>query len=516
MHPTYFLTTTLVTLLSIALCTAQITQPDRVELASLSEAVNFQVVPVGTAGAMTFYMDKETKGEKIRTWVFKKLNTDLQEEWTKNIDVERSKDYVNTAFNEGKLYVLFQDYRNGEYQMLMADAAADHVELTSYDALKKFRILEFVISGDMLFASGFHKMKPALVSFHLRTKESTLYDLEAYGKRVSIEDLQVDEASKEVTVCLENYNKKTKTRNFIVKNLTRGADSGSEFTFSSLTEEKWLLNATIKQLKDNAKLIIGTYSNKKRGGSQGVYIAKYVDGAQQFMKYYSFTEFSNFFAYLNEKQQLRVDKAIEKKKEEGKELNLNYRLLVHNIIEQDDRYLFIGEAFYPQYHTETHTEYRTESYNTYSNGKTQTQTRTVPVTVTKQVFDGFRFTHAVVAGFTAQGDKLWDNCFEIWDVLTRSLKEQVKVDVSGDKVGMVYVLGNQLVSKYVEGDTVVEGKKKTLYETGQDGDKLRYTIGNIEPWYDNYFLAWGFQNIKNESGEKDTKRKVYFANKIAY
>lgn len=47
--------------------------------------------------------------------------------------------------------------------------------------------------------------------------------------------------------------------------------------------------------------------------------------------------------------------------------------------------------------------------------------------------------------------------------------------------------------------------------------KVKRSFSNINHWYDNYFIAFGKQKIKNKE-EKDAKkkRKVYFFTKLRY
>jgi hypothetical protein len=50
-----------------------------------------------------------------------------------------------------------------------------------------------------------------------------------------------------------------------------------------------------------------------------------------------------------------------------------------------------------------------------------------------------------------------------------------------------------------------------------DNDKVRFASSEIYFWYDNYFLSYGVQRIKNTKDD-DVKRKrnVLFVNKITF
>lgn len=493
---------------------AQDKQPERVEIATVEEAIDFNVVPVGKNGLLAFYIDKSTKGDDNRTWVFKKFNTDLKEQWTKTYSVDKKKQFNSSDFNNGNLYLLFDDYRNGDISIIIINTATD--QLTEYnDELEdKFRVESFKVNADVAYFNGYLKHKPQLFDIDLKTKKRRSYDIEAYGKHVYMDNMEFDEQSSSINLSVTVMDKKD--RRYIVKSI--GSDqTDHDFTLGVTAEDKWLLNASVRNLDGGRQLVIGTYSKAKGGGSQGVYMAKFNAGQREFIKFYSFIDFENFLKYLPEKAQERVEKRIEKQKEKGKDPSVSYRLLVHDIIVKNGEYIFIGEAYYPVYHSEPHTTTRVETYSTVgAGGQTTSQTRTVTVTEYRQVFDGFRFTHALVAGFDEQGTKKWDNCFEMGDIQTYSLREKIKIDQAGDKTGMAYVIGNRIVSKYIDGNKVVEGKTAELYKTMQSGDKLKATYSTIEAWYDHYFIGWGYQRIRNTDNADKVLRKVYFANKFGY
>src|SRR5690606_31095835 len=61
------------------------------------------------------------------------------------------------------------------------------------------------------------------------------------------------------------------------------------------------------------------------------------------------------------------------------------------------RYVLVAEAYHATYYTHT--------YTTYVNGVNQTHY--------SRVFNGYKYTHAVVLGLDQFGKKLWDHCFEM-------------------------------------------------------------------------------------------------------
>ena len=83
---------------------------------------------------------------------------------------------------------------------------------------------------------------------------------------------------------------------------------------------------------------------------------------------------------------------------------------------------------------------------------------------------------------------------------------------------MTYSYENELRTKVLKQGEILEGESYTdvalKYESdnssGRDQNKSA-----LEPWYDDWFLAYGIQRIKNTSNlESDDNRRVFYINKF--
>jgi len=229
----------------------------------------------------------------------------------------------------------------------------------------------------------------------------------------------------------------------------------------------------------------------------------------QKIKYYNYADLENFFNYMRAKRRNRVSKRIERKRISGKKIKFNYRLLVHDIIKDGDQYVMVGEAFYPKYSSSS-------GYTSYTGAHTNFS---YPGNY-GMYFVGYRYTHAVVVGFNDKGEVLWDNSFEIDNVLSYNLDQFVHVDSNEERIVLLYLYENEIRTKIIKGNEVLEGESAENIQLSFDDDKLRNEsmgIESLEPWYKNNFYAYGTQNIKNE---KDTgvklNRRVFYVNKVRY
>lgn len=176
--------------------------------------------------------------------------------------------------------------------------------------------------------------------------------------------------------------------------------------------------------------------------------------------------------------------------------------MLHDVIEHDSLFYFIGEGFYEDYHMVTNTYY--DYYGR-------------PVPVTYSVFDGYRYFNAFISCYNEKGDKIWDNGMEIFNILTFDLKKRVIAYFTGNETVLAYNHNGNISAKIIRGSEVVEGVEHYPVETTFVNDKIiEDTKSNIVPWYDNYFIAYGFQTIRNNSLIKNNKRTVFYINKVSF
>ena len=72
-------------------------------------------------------------------------------------------------------------------------------------------------------------------------------------------------------------------------------------------------------------------------------------GGEEWRRTTSFSDLDRFFDYLPERRQERVERRAKRKKAQGTDLKLGYLLNLHDVVEQGDALLVIGEAYYPEY-----------------------------------------------------------------------------------------------------------------------------------------------------------------------
>ena len=87
----------------------------------------------------------------------------------------------------------------------------------------------------------------------------------------------------------------------------------------------------------------------------------------------------------------------------------------------------------------------------------------------------------------------------------------------GDDIILTYSNDGEIASKVIRGNEVIENKDYTPIQTSYNNDKvISDNNSDMEYWYDNYFISYGYQRIKNTSIESKSKRTVFYFNKISF
>tara|TARA_R110000868_G_scaffold9097_5_gene46014 strand:+ start:20 stop:979 length:960 start_codon:yes stop_codon:yes gene_type:complete len=317
--------------------------------------------------------------------------------------------------------------------------------------------------------------------------------------------MQANTSANEVYLFVQGINSKKSSEMFFlvltdgkIKTPAQKIDKTNDFNIISISASK---------INDAEYIITGTYGEKSNYASVGLFFGKIENKKVDFLKFFNFLEFKDFLTYLPEKRQAKIERKKERKKKQGKEMTIDYNIASHNIIKTPEgNYIFLGEAFYPTY--------RTETYTTFVNGQSVTQTR--------QVFDGYQYTHAMISKFSPKGELIWDRLFKMYASYKPFYIKRF-ITLYGDSensLNMAFVDSKKINTKsinYINGEILKEENSDEI-ETGWEGDETKKGITHMEYWYENYFIVYGNQVIKNKGDDKNKKgkRKVFFVSKVAY
>lgn len=468
----------------------------------------FQVVSAGERGLMLFRdTDEYDKGGSI--WEFIHVDPDLNEVFEVAHNIKEEYNYSGFAHFDDKFYLLFTNYRYKERNLVMYQVDLNNGLIVEIKIRNLIPILltEFEVTDQAALFGGYYNYRPVVVHFDFeRERAFVLPGL--YNNKSELVQLNINDDGT-YSVVTSEFVKKVNT--VIIRNFDFRGQQISELTLTP-GEGKNLTSGRTVLGDDNRMVMVGAYSNRRQTDyTRGLYLANIDNFGEYDIDYYNYGDLDNFFSYMKAGRQKRVSEKIKRRRVKGKRLRFNYRLMVHDIIKQDDTYVLLGEAYYPKY-TANYSSMRifdpVNARNTRSNY------------YDGGVFEGYRYTHAVVIGFDANGKLLWDNSFEINDVITFNLRQFVHATPMEDMIVLQYLFENVIRTKIIQGDEVLEGKSvedvklKFTHDVVQDNN---FREGGLDEWYDDYLVAYGIQRIKNTRDEGvKLNRKVFFVNKIKY
>jgi len=486
---------------------AVILQPNRIEFELARDASEFFVVSGEENGIMVV---EETKvGVKPRgsLWKVHLVDTTLKINWTKNIVLPPDGSLIGFEYSDKNFYFLFTKDKFRTEDLLVYKIGTDSSDIITHEITTVFpvQISHFEALGETILLAGYSNFRPVVITYDLNDRVPRVVP-GFYDNRNNLLDLVIDDESRLFTVVMSER-MKSKKFTVRVKTFTEKGDLIQDNLIDP-GEKKSLLDAASTTFAGGLQYLAGSHSKKSPQYSQGFYLSKFVNGQQQFNKYYPFAELSNFFEHLKPKREKRIKNRIARKRERGKTKRFSYRLLIHEILERDGEYIMIGEAYYPRYNYSSSGSSFGPNNTAFSPG------------FSNPFFLGYKYTHAVVVAFDPNCNLLWDHTFKIEDIQTYTLDENVVVSASSEGVILMYLEENEIRSKVVKGNEVVEGRTFNPVRLSFESDELRNKNPNVEGlerWYDETLFAYGEHSIQNPNKVAGrTFRKVFYINKVQY
>ena len=106
---------------------------------------------------------------------------------------------------------------------------------------------------------------------------------------------------------------------------------------------------------------------------------------------------------------------------------------------------------------------------------------------------------------------------ETRDLIGSDLSPKVVVKPEGDKFLIAYSAAGGIGSKVIRNAETTGKPEFSKLDSKYPDDKLiSETRNGLIPWYDNYFLCYGFQEIKNVALESNNKRFVFYLMKVKF
>lgn len=478
-------------------------QPDRYEIKLANQEPGFRVASASSDGLVLHRFVRSNQDNFLELI---RLDTTFHEMWQGSINIDRSMIFVGGLARDSYVYFLFHSISTKAFELIRMDHDDGQYRTYSVNGFIRFSATEFRVTKQALLIGGYFNRVPLVLYYDLTAHQSRILPglLNEDGELTQVKVFEDD--SFQVLISGRNY-KKQKT--IWIKNYRPDGTLIDNYTLEPEENVGFIFGRSTRSVND-MQILSGVYGHRNSEYSRGLFITSIDPTGLQQTKYYNFGDLENFFNYMKAKRSNRIKERIERRKIRGKKVKFNYRFLIHEVIEHDDQFIVLGEAFYPQYSTVSNSSYRGFFYPRSFTGN--------PLIRGDQVFDGYRYTHAIIIGFDKDGNLLWDNSFEINDVKTYFLEQFVRFSVRDEKITLLYLFDNQIRTKIIRDNQVLEGQTIDPIRTLYEDDKLvreKRNNSHLNYWYGNNFYAYGIHEIENESGDQAApKRRVFFVNKI--
>ncbi len=489
--------------------------PLRVEIPAHSSNETYRIITCGPAGLILFFRSQEVASESHVNWYFSYYDTNLQQVWVKSIPLLIDQDYRYHQNGKDTLALLFahggkSHSAENEFEILRIQLKKGTFVLNKGKILESEEVAAFGIDHGRAWL-GINGKGQAGKILTIRLKQGTerTFPL-GQGSLISVRWMKPDISFPGVTAIVSRQISKKGVETYLVRYDTAGVIK-SEVLIGTPDGDRILTNFQMISTRPGAYLLLGTYGQGTSNSSQknrnpdettGFFVSSIRDGVQKSVSFYNFLELQSASSLLGERDIMNLKKKALKKNKPLTEYSLDFPILLHDIERFNEQNILAAEVFSPQYHTENFTDF--DYYGR-------------PYTNSYSVFDGYRFVNAIVGGVDNDGKLLWDNTLEIRNLVSSELSKKVVVFQSGIDLVLCYVSDGKIGSKIIRENNVVEKLDFAQIEMLYPDDKLlSETKGRLVPWYGNYFLSYGYQEIKNIALESNNKRLVYYFSKLRF
>jgi len=533
-------------LISLASCVSgQSGQPLRVEIPVHTGTNPFNYIPFGENGICMFYPTSNDAGKDSINWSFVMLDKNFKELWRKLIPMHEDVSYLKGFSRNNVIYLLFHDTQrntDGNIHVFFIYPSKHLITEHRSSIPDKADVADFEIWNEYaLIGYNQRKGKPGMLGFSLMSGEKRNFDFTVSDDALLL-DIAADTIYKDIYAVYKIQ--PSSSRNMLMVNVYDGSSALRRSVALKNAQEKRILNSAQFILTGNGTgFVAGTYGPGTRNRrnydyyndyynyyyynsfyrrqanydankdntpvSDGYFTASLSSSDTGIMKYYNFIDFSNTQKYLNDPEAMRSRKKAEKNNKgeagdgsgNGHDYSLDYRLLIHPVIASDGKYLFLSEAYSPEYHTMTQMVY--DYYG-----------RAMPSSYS--VFDGFRYTNAFLAAFDSSGTMAWNNGMEMRDILTTYLNRKMNLYNDSSSIVLFYNANAKIAYKTIQGSSIIENTSFTPLAPKKVTDQfIGEYLSAIEPWYGDYFLASGYESLRSNNMEGN-KRNIFYLCKMAF
>ena len=487
-------------------------KPLRIEIKAYSDRETYRIIPCDSTGMILFFKSIELTSDNATRWYFIYYDQNLLQVWMKSAPIHseltfnkvyRTHDTLNFYFEANKK----AKNREINFQILRVVLRNGSLILNNGKTPGSSSMAFFQVDCDYAFLGlNSEGALAQIMVMNLPTGKVKLIPL-LEGDQSSLISMTFNSSEKVLSALITKRLSKRNSELYLIRMKSDGTRI-SEIKLSNYSSDRRLTDMKEIMVSQNEALIAGSYiqSPKKKKSQKdkrtGIFSTHIGTNLQSPINFYNFLDLKNIRQLLSERDILSLRKKSMKKKRPDQEYSLDFSLLLHDIIHWKNQYLLVSETYFPQFHTESFTDY--DFYGR-------------PFTNSYSVFDGYRFTGAILTAFDGEGKLVWDNAMSIRNIITFSMEPKVSVYFFRDEIVLAYLSEGRIASRIIKGPEIMEKTSYSELELMSPNEKLLGESNSMMVhWYDEFFLCYGYQEIRDISKSGNDKRLVFFCNKVRF
>lgn len=277
--------------------------------------------------------------------------------------------------------------------------------------------------------------------------------------------------------------------------------------YTGFNKNNLLVTAELFRNRQGEIMVLGSYNDEpehrfgdyfSNGTETSGFVSGLLNSEDAKINYKSFSEITNYHGYFNDRTSLLNRNSKSKKVNE-----INYTSVAQTIHVVNNTYYLVLETYVPEYHR----NYR-QIYNFYSS---------IPSAYSDYpILDGYRFISAMTVAFNEKAAVDWSSAMEIRDVFSKYIYPRMNLVMDGENAVLSYSTKGKIYSKVINGPDAKTGYDQMSILPDKARDEIMDDYNNgLGYWYGNYFLAFGYQLIRNNF-ISENKRTVFYVNKLAF
>ena len=503
------------------LSSAQISVVKRTDL-EINKKVgdNYNVLNLEENGILTIIESEEVlKGSK-KEFIISKFDSTLQQNWTASFITDYSS-HIGLHYQDGDYIYFLINKDKKEYDIFKLHIHSGMMVAINYEKIAALDIAHFVAVDNVLLFGGAVDGRPVVVHYAYTVSKPKILPI-INTLKANINRLDICKADKSIFVLLtNNTNKKKESFYYNIFDI-----DGRLLTNTIVPYEKDYILYSFQPylVSKNEQYLFGMYSLLAKDKAQGFYVAHIVNNEQDFIRFYDFIYFKNFFNYLGKRKEKTVNK-IKEDREEGNIYKHDYNVLVRELQVFKDKILLVADSYSPLYRDMNSMNSLNNNWGVYNRNMSSMSNMFNGMNRIGQmssyggkVPSGYRYRHGIICAFDKKGKMIWDNSLEYKDLESNArLEPQIYVNTGTDSLTMLNFQNEKIYYKRTDKSMQVDEIKEVEIPSQEEAKATLDDRENesVVHWYGDYFIMYGIQKLKIAT-PSNPSRKVFYMSKLAY